>query len=77
MTLNQPLLDEINLLLSFPNHSMMQGLKIHSNAEPQMIQAAKRLHQKGIIDQVDGGYLTELGQDLYDHARKLQYALNQ
>ncbi len=76
MHLKQTMFEEINLLLCFPHESLMQGLKVHTNADPKLVEAAKRLYEKGIIDHVDGGYLTDLGQDLYSHAKKLEYALN-
>lgn len=67
--------DELELLLKFPNQSLDQGLKIHNDAEPAMIEAAGRLFQKGIITQADGGYLTHLGHDLQEHATTLITAL--
>lgn len=75
MSFTQPMLEEVNLLLKFPLSSLHQGLKIHHDAEPAIIAAAKRLHDKGIIDQPDGGYLTDLGHDLIEHAQVLFSAL--
>ncbi|CAI4164243.1 hypothetical protein ALT717_440004 [Alteromonas macleodii] len=40
-----------------------------------MVNAASRLYSKGLITQSDGGYLTDLGIDLADHARHIQSAL--
>jgi uncharacterized protein (TIGR02647 family) len=40
-----------------------------------VIAAAKRLFDKGIVTQEDGGYLTNLGYDLADHAKIIQAAL--
>lgn len=54
----------------------MQGLKIHQDADPAIIDAGKRLFDKGIVTQPDGGYLTNLGYDLAEHAKVLQSALN-
>lgn len=76
MIFDSNMLDELNLLLKFPTNSLMQGIKIHHDADPTMISAAKRLFEKGIIDQVDGGYLTDLGQDLINHAQMLHSALH-
>lgn len=75
MPFNQQLTDELNLILKFPTSSLMQGLKIHENADPTVIAAAKRLFDKGIITLPDGGYLTELGHDLAEHAQVIQSAL--
>ncbi len=42
---------------------MMEGLKVHHDAEPAMIEAAVRLYEKGLATQKDGGYLTDLGRE--------------
>lgn len=75
MPFNQELTDELNLILKFPNKSLMQGLKIHHDADPAVISAAQRLFDKGIVSQPDGGYLTDLGHDLAEHAQIIQSAL--
>lgn len=59
--LNQELFAEFNLLLRYPLSSSQRGLKIHSDAEPSVIEAARRLFDKGLVSQSDGGYLTERG----------------
>jgi uncharacterized protein (TIGR02647 family) len=66
---------ELELLLLFPDNSMMQGLKIRHDADPNKISAAKRMFEKGIITQADGGYLTDLGYDLQKHANILHMGL--
>lgn len=73
---DQNMVDELNLLLRFPASSLMQGLKIHNDASQTVVHAAERLYSKGIITQPDGGYLTDLGIDLAEHARTLQLALS-
>jgi uncharacterized protein (TIGR02647 family) len=75
MTFTPEMIAELNLLLKFPMKSLMQGLKIHHDAEPEVIAAAKRLHDKGIVTLPDGGYLTDLGYDLAEHAQVVQSAL--
>ncbi|WP_434735449.1 TIGR02647 family protein [Candidatus Accumulibacter necessarius] len=35
---------------------------------PAIIAAAERLHAKGLLTQVDGGYLTSLGRDAAENA---------
>ncbi|MCF2949319.1 TIGR02647 family protein [Paraglaciecola aquimarina] len=75
MTFSAEMVDELNLLLKFPNKSLMQGIKVHGDAEPNMVAAAKRLFEKGVITQPDGGYLTDLGHDLFEHAQVVQLAL--
>lgn len=75
MAFNQDKTDELNLLLKFPTQSLMQGLKIHHDASQSMVLAAERLYEKGLITQPDGGYLTDLGIDVADHARQVASAL--
>ena len=55
MSFSPDMIDELNLLLKFPTDSLMQGLKIHHDANQSMIDAAERLYAKGVITQVDGG----------------------
>ena len=76
MVFSKDMIDELNLLLKFPTQSLMQGLKIHHDANPSTVDAAARLYAKGIITQPDGGYLTDLGHDLSDLAQKLKLALS-
>lgn len=75
MPFNQELTDELNLILKFPNRSLMQGIKIHQDADPSNVAAARRLFEKGIVTRRDGGYLTDLGHDLAEHAQVIQSAL--
>jgi uncharacterized protein (TIGR02647 family) len=75
MTFTSDMVAELNLLLRFPSKSLMQGLKIHNDAEPVVVAAAKRLFEKGIVTLPDGGYLTDLGHDLFEHAQVVKMAL--
>jgi uncharacterized protein (TIGR02647 family) len=76
MTFTSDMVAELDLLLKFPNKSLRQGLKIHQDAGPEVITAAKRLHDKGIVTLEDGGYLTDLGHDLAKHAQVVRSALS-
>ncbi len=70
MVFDQALLDELNLLVKFPD-TMMEGLKVHHDAEPAMIDAASRLYDKNLATQKDGGYLTDLGREAAQAANLL------
>ena len=70
MEFNDQLQQELNLLVKFPVSSL-DGLKVHHTADAGIIEAARRLHEKGLITQADGGYLTELGREAYDAATLL------
>lgn len=65
------LLDELKVLGLYSPINHQEGIKVHSNAEPAMIDAARRLHRKGLVTQADGGYLTVTGQEAAEHARDL------
>ncbi|MEO9944224.1 MAG: TIGR02647 family protein [Paraglaciecola sp.] len=75
MTFTPDMASELTLLLKFPNKSLMQGIKIHHDAKPEVVSAAQRLFEKGIVTQPDGGYLTDLGHDLFEHAQVLGLAM--
>ena len=68
---SQQLMDEINLLGQFDLHSMQQGIKVHDSAESGLVLACQRLHGKGLVDRVDGGYLTHRGVEAAKHAHIL------
>jgi len=63
--------DELNILSQYNLTTTQEGLKIHSSAEPNIVAAAQRLHDKGLTTQPDGGYLTELGRKAALHAQDL------
>jgi len=63
MSLTPELVAELEVLALFNLDSSQEGLKIHQTAAQKHIDAAKRLHEKELIDQPDGGYLTSLGRD--------------
>ncbi len=71
MRLNDAVIEEVRLLAQFPLDSSQEGLKVHSSAPEMVIQACRRLYEKGLISQVDGGYLTELGHQAADHLQVL------
>ena len=63
--------EEINLLVLFNTASMQEGIKVHKAAGNQAVAAAERLYAKGLITQIDGGYLTNLGIEAAGHAQAL------
>lgn len=72
MPFSQEHLSELNFLALFHSSSSMEGIKVHQNsADPAMVAAAQRLHQKGLITQKDGGYLTPLGSEVTAQVQKL------
>lgn len=71
MPCNSEIAEEINILVRFSQTSALQGIKVHANADPEVIAATARLFDKGLISQSDGGYLTPLGHEAADQAHSL------
>lgn len=69
MTIKQELVDEIELLLHYNLDSTQEGIKVHHSAREGLITAIKRLHEKGLVDSEDGGYLTDLGHEAAEHTQ--------
>ena len=71
MSFTPELVEEMKMLSLYNLATTLEGIKVHKTAEPTAIAAAKRLHEKGLITQEDGGYLTSLGIDATEHAQAL------
>jgi uncharacterized protein (TIGR02647 family) len=71
MRLNDEIVAEIHLLSLFNLVSYQEGVKVHHDAEPKMIEAAQRLFDKDLTTRMDGGYLTDLGLEAAEHAQRL------
>ena len=77
MRYSNELVNELNLLLHYKIQSNMEGIKVHHTADKSLIDATQRLHDKGLVTQVDGGYLTTLGRDAVEHAQTLLLILEE
>ena len=66
---------EIDILIRYNLQSTQQGIKVHSNANREQINAVQRLFDKGLVTQSDGGYLTDLGRKAAEHAQALMLIL--
>ncbi|WP_137819020.1 TIGR02647 family protein [Pseudomonas sp. 2FG] len=71
MSFTPELIAELEILALFNLANTLEGLKVHQTASPEAVAAALRLHDKGLITQPDGGYLTSLGLDAAGHAQGL------
>lgn len=71
MSLTPSLIEELELLNLFNLNSTQEGIKVHHDADPKMVDAAQRLFDKGIISQSDGGYLTDRGVETAEHVQLL------
>jgi len=63
------LIVELDILSRFNLTSTLEGIKVHKSADPEVIAAVQRLHEKGLLTQLDGGYLTDLGREAAEHAQ--------
>ncbi len=68
-------LEEIHCLNLFDLNNTHEGLKVHHTARTESIDAMKRLHDKGLVSDDDGGYLTSLGQEAAEFVQGLRSIL--
>jgi len=76
MLYTQDLVDEINILVRYDLSTTQEGIKVHKTAAPEIIAATKRLYDKGLVTQEDGGYLTSLGHEAAEQAQMVLNLLN-
>lgn len=76
MKFDKDLLEEMNVLFCYDLASLQTGIKVHSDAAEEKIAAAKRLFEKGLVGQPDGGYLTERGHTAVEHLQHLSGLLS-
>lgn len=67
---------ELEVFMLYRSATLLDGIKIHKTADPDIAAAAQRLYEGGFITQVDGGYLTPLGSKAAEHAHLLFDMLN-
>ena len=66
------IVDELNILVRYNLSTTNEGIKVHkSEAAPAIVAATKRLFDKGLVTQEDGGYLTSLGHEAAEQAQSL------
>lgn len=71
MHYTQEQIAELDVLINYSLESIQQGIKVHSNADEVLIDAVERLFNKGLVTQIDGGYLTDIGRKAAEHAQAL------
>ncbi|MEE4144026.1 MAG: TIGR02647 family protein [Halieaceae bacterium] len=76
MSFNASHIEELNLLLQFDTTTLDRGIKVHSNARQEVIDACQRLFEEGLVSQSDGGYLTDAGVEALAHVQTLAGLLN-
>jgi uncharacterized protein (TIGR02647 family) len=76
MPYTQDIVDELNVLVRYNLSTTQEGIKVHKTAAPEVIAATKRLFDKGLLTQEDGGYLTSLGHEAAEQAQTILNLLN-
>ena len=76
MQFTQDNLDELNILVRYKLTTTLEGIKVHTTAAPNTIEATRRLFLKGLITLEDGGYLTSIGHETAEHAHALLGLMN-
>ena len=76
MKYNAEHIADLNLLLQFDVSSAATGIKVHQEAAQETQAAVKRLFEKNLCTQPDGGYLTDEGIEMAERADKLIRVLN-
>jgi uncharacterized protein (TIGR02647 family) len=71
MHYTQEQMAEIDILVRYNLQTTQQGIKVHSSANVEQVEAVQRLFEKGLVTQIDGGYLTDLGRKAAEHAQAL------
>lgn len=69
MPYTQDIVDELNVLVRYNLTTTLEGIKVHKTASPETIAATRRLFEKGLLSQEDGGYLTNLGRETAEQAQ--------
>ncbi|MCJ2377547.1 TIGR02647 family protein [Vibrio sp. ZSDZ34] len=67
---------QLNLLLQFDLSSAATGIKVHQDASQDMRNAVQYLYEKGLCTMPDGGYLTDEGIEVAEHADKILRVLS-
>jgi len=76
MPYTQDIVEELNILVRYNLSTTQEGIKVHKTAAPEIIAATKRLYDKGLVTQEDGGYLTSLGHEAAEQAQTVLNLLN-
>lgn len=76
MPISPELAAEMQVLRMFDISTNQLGLKVHSDASPEVIAATRSLFEKQLTTQIDGGYLTPLGYECSVHLQKVLQILN-
>jgi uncharacterized protein (TIGR02647 family) len=74
--LTPELVAELNFLAHYDLDTMQEGIKVHKDAAPEVIASAQRLHDKKLVTQADGGYLTALGREVAEQLQSMLTILN-
>ena len=70
MPISTDLVEELTILARYNLSTTQEGIKVRHTAAAETIAAIKRLYDKNMVTQDDGGYLTDLGIETAEHVQK-------
>ncbi|MGL4249752.1 MAG: TIGR02647 family protein [Aeromonas sp.] len=73
--ISDDVINQLKILACFEPANLSQGIKLRSDMQQELCEAAVRLHQQGLISAEDGGYLTPFGMTIVEHLQHLLVAL--
>lgn len=76
MIFTPALTEELEILARYDVSTTFAGIKVHHTADAATIAAVDRLFKKGLVTQVDGGYLTPLGMEAAEHLQNMLTIIN-
>ena len=71
MPFSKDQISEMDILIRFNPATQTEGIKVHKTAKPELVEAVKRLYEKNMVTQTDGGYLTDLGREAAEATQTL------
>ena len=71
MPFSKDQISEMDILIRFNPTTQMEGIKVHKTAKLELVEAVKRLYEKNMVTQIDGGYLTDLGREAAEATQTL------
>lgn len=71
MIFTPTLIEELEILSHYDVSTTFAGIKVHNTADAATIAATERLFNKGLVTQIDGGYLTPLGMEAAEHLQNM------
>jgi len=76
MIFTPALIEELEILGRYDVSTTFSGIKVRHDANAITVAATARLFHKGLVTQIDGGYLTPLGMEVAEHMQNMLTIIN-